>query len=465
MEFYVLGLLFLGISTTAGAINSIVTILKLRAPGMSIDRMPLFLWSSLTMSISVVLAMPALTVALGFLELERRWHFVFFNPALGGTPLLWQHLFWVFGHPWVYIIFLPATGMLSMIIPVFCRRPIIGHTFLAVSTVVTGLIGFGVWVHHMFATGLPQLSMSFFGAASMTISIPSAVTIFAWIATMWHGRVVLATPMLFALAFILQFTIGGITGVMGAAVPFDWQIHDTYFVVGHIHYVIAGSSVFAVFAALYYWFPKMTGRLLSESIGKASFWVMTIGFNLAFFPMHIAGLLGMPRRVYTFQPGLGLESSNLVSTLGAYLFAIGVAITIWNVAQSRFAGVLAGPDPWGASSLEWLASSPPREYNFEHIPLVTSRDPLWDGGLRFGPAYDEGRLTPRTSALDAQLEAVIELPEDNGWTVLIAVTLLVAFVGLLVRLDWLTALGGVATLLCLARWLWPVHDKMLETEV
>jgi cytochrome c oxidase subunit 1/cytochrome c oxidase subunit I+III len=464
MEFYVLGLLFLGVSTTAGAINSIVTILKLRAPGMSIDRMPLFLWSSLTMSISVVLAMPALTVALGFLELERHWHFVFYDPLLGGSPLLWQHLFWVFGHPWVYIIFLPATGMLSMIIPVFCRRPIIGHTFLAVSTVVTGLVGFGVWVHHMFATGLPQISMSFFGAASMTISIPSAVTIFAWIATMWYGRVVLATPMLFALSFILQFTIGGITGVMSAAVPFDRQVHDTYFVVGHIHYVIAGSSVFGVFAALYHWFPKMTGRLLSETIGKASFWLMTIGFNLAFFPMHIAGLLGMPRRVYTFPPGLGLESSNAISTLGAYVFALGVAVTLWNVAQSRVAGALAGPNPWGASSLEWLTTSPPREFNFERMPMVMSRDPLWDGAMMFGPAFDQGRLTPRTSTLDATFEQVIELPEDNGWAVLISVTMLVAVVGLLVRLDWLANVGGGATLLCLACWLWPVRRKVVETE-
>jgi heme/copper-type cytochrome/quinol oxidase subunit 1 len=270
--------------------------------------------------------------------------------------------------------------------------------------------------------------------------------------------------MLFALSFILQFTIGGITGVMSAAVPFDRQVHDTYFVVGHIHYVIAGSSVFGVFAALYHWFPKMTGRLLSETIGKASFWLMTIGFNLAFFPMHIAGLLGMPRRVYTFPPGLGLESSNAISTLGAYVFALGVAVTLWNVAQSRVAGALAGPNPWGASSLEWLTTSPPREFNFERMPMVMSRDPLWDGAMMFGPAFDQGRLTPRTSTLDATFEQVIELPEDNGWAVLISVTMLVAVVGLLVRLDWLAIVGGGATLLCLACWLWPVRRKVVETE-
>jgi cytochrome c oxidase subunit 1/cytochrome c oxidase subunit I+III len=464
MEFYVLGLLFLGIATSAGAVNSIVTILKLRAPGMSIDRMPLFMWSSLTMSVAVLFAMPALTAALAFLELERHWHFVFFDPRYGGSPMLWQHLFWIFGHPWVYIVFLPATGMLSMIIPVFARRPMVGHTFVALATVTTGLVGFGVWVHHMFATGLPQLSMSFFGAASMTISIPSAVQIFAWIATIWYGRVVFATPMLFALAFIVQFTIGGMSGVMSAAVPFDWQVHDSYFVVGHIHYVLAGSSLFGVFAALYYWFPKMTGRLLSERIGRVSFWLMLVGFNLAFFPMHIAGLLGMPRRVYTFQPGLGLETVNLLSTIGALVFAVGVLVTVWNALQSRVAGDVAGPDPWKANTLEWLASSPPEHFNFPRIPIVKSRNPLWDGGLELGPSYDEGRLAPRTSALDAHLEEVIEMPEDNSWTLIISLAMLAGFVGLLVRLDWLAVAGGVVTLLCLARWLWPTHRKVLETE-
>ncbi|HXD47491.1 MAG TPA: cbb3-type cytochrome c oxidase subunit I, partial [Gemmatimonadaceae bacterium] len=324
IDYYAIGLIFLGIATTAGSINSVVTILKLRAPGMSIDRMPLFLWSSLTISVAVIFAMPPLTVGLGFLELERQWHFVFFDPSRGGSPLLWQHLFWVFGHPWVYIVFLPATGMLSMVIPTFCRRPMIGHTFVALATVVTGLVGFGVWVHHMFATGLPQLSISFFSAASMTVSIPSAITIFAWLATMWHGRVVLATPMLFAIAFIVQFVIGGISGVMTAAVPFDWQVTDTYFVVAHIHYVLAGGTLFGVMAAIYYWYPKMYGRMLSESIGKASFWLMFVGFNVGFFPMHLSGLLGMPRRVYTYSASSGLGPLNMLSTIGVYVFAVGL---------------------------------------------------------------------------------------------------------------------------------------------
>jgi cytochrome c oxidase subunit 1/cytochrome c oxidase subunit I+III len=464
IDFYALGLLFLGISTTVGAVNVIVTILKMRAPGMSIARMPLMMWSSLTMSASVVFAMPALTAALGMLELERHWNFVFFQSQYGGTPLLWQHLFWIFGHPWVYIVFLPATGMLSMVIPTFSRRPMVGHSFIALATVATGLVGFGVWVHHMFATGLPQLSMSFFSAASMTVSIPSAIQIVAWITTMFFGRVVFKTPMLFAIAFIVQFVIGGISGVMTAAVPFDWQVTDTYFVVAHIHYVLAGGTVFGVLAAVYYWYPKMFGRMLSERLGQLSFWTMFVGFNVGFFPMHISGMLGMLRRVYTYQPGLGLELWNLLSTIGAYIFAIGLAMTLWNVIQSRFAGEIAGPNPWGAATLEWLAASPPEHYNFGNVPVVTSREPLWDGGVLAGPAFDEGRLSPRTSVLDAQLENVVELPNDNVWTVIMSLALLGTFSGLLVRWNLFAAICGAIAFLSCARWMWPLQSKVMETE-
>jgi cytochrome c oxidase subunit 1/cytochrome c oxidase subunit I+III len=465
IDFYGLGLLFLGISTTVGAINAIVTIAKLRAPGMSIDRMPLFLWSSLTTSVSVVFAMPALSAALIFLELERHWHFVFFDARFGGSPLLWQHLFWVFGHPWVYIVFLPATGMLAMVIPTFSRRPMVGHTFVALSTVITGLVGFGVWVHHMFATGLPQLSMSFFGAASILVSIPSAVQIFAWLATMYHGRVVFTTAMLFALGFIAQFVIGGISGVMTAAVPFDWQVTDTYFIVAHIHYVLAGGTLFGVFAAIYYWYPKMFGRMLGERLGKLSFWLMFVGFNVAFFPMHVSGLLGMPRRVYTYAAGTGLDTMNLLSTIGSYIFAVGVVVTLWNVIQSRVRGRAAGANPWGAGTLEWLAESPPEDYNFAYMPVVSGRDPLWTTGVTPGPAFDEGRLTPRTSTLDADLETAIELPHENYWAVATAVTLLLTFSALLIRSYWLFGLGLAATLAGAARWMWPLTTKVAETEV
>jgi cytochrome c oxidase subunit 1/cytochrome c oxidase subunit I+III len=464
IDFYTLGLLFLGIATTAGAFNSIVSILKLRAPGLSIDRMPLFLWSSLSTSVAVVFSMPALTVGLGFLELERHWNFVFFNPARGGSPLLWQHLFWVFGHPWVYIVFLPAMGMLSMIVPTFCRRPMIGHVYVALATVVTVLVGFGVWVHHMFATGLPQLSLSFFGAASMTVAIPSAVTIFAWLATMWHGRVVFATPMLFACAFIVQFLIGGISGVMTAAVPFDWQATDTYFVVAHIHYVLAGGTLFGVLAGVYYWAPKFYGRMLDERLGRASFWLLFIGFNVAFFPMHVAGLLGMPRRVYTYSAASGLMPENLTSTIGAYLFALGLLATLWNVVRSRRHGAPAGANPWGASTLEWLATSPPEHYNFAHIPVVHSREPLWDGGVTLGPAYDTARLTPRTSSLDADLETTIEMPTENLWSVVICLTLLGAAGGVLVRWSVFASICAALTLWCMARWMWPTTRRVLETD-
>jgi cytochrome c oxidase subunit 1/cytochrome c oxidase subunit I+III len=464
IDFYTLGLIFLGISTTAGACNSIVTILKLRAPGMSIDKMPLFLWSSLTVSVSVVFAMPPLTAALGLLELERHWHFVFFDPSRGGSPMLWQHLFWVFGHPWVYIVFLPATGMLSMIVPTFCRRPMVGHELVALSTVITGLVGFGVWVHHMFATGMSQLSMSFFAAASMTVSIPSAVTIFAWLATMWHGRVVLATPMLFALGFIVQFTIGGISGVMTAAVPFDWQVTDTYFVVAHIHYVLAGGSVFGLFAALYYWAPKMYGWRLDERIGKASFWLMFVGFNVAFFPMHIAGLLGMPRRIYTYSDSMGVSGANMLSTIGSYVFAAGVLVTAWNLVRSRMASVPAGDNPWNAATLEWLTTSPPEHFNFAHLPSVTSATPLWDDGYTVGPPLDEARLTTVTSAVDGHRQRPVELPAEGLWSVVIAFAMLLAFGALLLRSYLWTAVGAAATLACVARWFWPTTKRLAGTD-
>jgi cytochrome c oxidase subunit 1/cytochrome c oxidase subunit I+III len=465
IDFYALGLIFLGISTTAGAVNSVVTICKLRAPGMTLGRMPLFLWSSLTMSASVIFAMPALTLALVFLELSRRWHFPVFDPTYGGTPFLWQHLFWIFGHPWVYIVFLPAMGMLSMIIPVFSRRAMIGHNLVALATVATGILGFGVWAHHMFATGIPRLSLDFFGGASMLISIPSALQIIAWMVTMFYGRVVMRTPMWFAVGFIIQFLIGGITGVMTAIVPIDWQVHDTYFVVGHLHYVLAGGSVFALFAAIYYWFPKMTGHLLRESLGQVSFWVMFVGFNLTFFPMHIAGFDGMPRRVYTYESGMGLETPNLLSTVGALIFVIGVLLTLWNIVRSRRGGVPAGHNPWSAASLEWSVSSPPESYNFVHIPLVSAREPLWDNGWREGPAYDTARLTPRTSVVEAELEQVIELPEQNLWTLVLPVGLLILFAGLLMQWYVTIAVGLVVTFGSMARWAWPPSRRLAETEV
>ena len=465
IDFYALGLLYLGVSTTVGAINLIVTILKMRAPGMSLRRMPLLLWSSLTTSVSIVFALPALTVAVVLLELDRQWQFAFFDPARGGSPLLWQHLFWIFGHPWVYIVFLPATGMLSMIVPVFSRRPIVGHDFVAVATVFTGVVGFGVWMHHMFAVGLPSVSLDFFSGASMLVSLPSAVQVFAWLATIWFGRAVLKPPMLFALGFILHLVIGGITGVMTAVVPFDWQAHDTYFVVAHLHYVLAGGSLFGLFAAVYYWFPKMRGHLLDERLGRISFWIMLVGFNLTFLPMHIAGMVGMARRVYTYVPGLGLEWPNLLATIGAGIFVLGILVTLGNMIWSWNAGPVAGPDPWGANSLEWATESPPEDYNFARIPVVTSRDPLWDGGVGAGPVLDQGRWTPLSSVVESRLQRAIEMPESSAWTLVMALALLACVSGVLFRFYWIAIAGVAVTLLSMARWMWWREPLALADEL
>src|SRR3954447_5118240 len=322
IDYYNLGLLFLTISSTAGAINFIVTIFKLRAPGMSLNRIPLFCWGILAQSFSLVLALPALSTANIFLELERRFGFHFFDRPRGGDALLWQHLFWIFGHPDVYIIFLPAVGIVSTIVPVFARRPLVAPDLVALATLATAFLGFGVWVHHMFAVGLPQVSMTFFAAASMVIVIPSGIQIFAWLATIIRGEPVLRTPFLFVVGFIVVFVIGGLSGVMFAVIPFDQQVTDSYFVVAHFHYVLFGGAVFPILAAIHYWLPKITGRMLDERAGVASFWTIFLGFNLTFFPMHIVGLLGMPRRVYTYPTGLGWETLNLISSLGAVVLAV-----------------------------------------------------------------------------------------------------------------------------------------------
>ncbi|MGE5594798.1 MAG: cbb3-type cytochrome c oxidase subunit I, partial [Hyphomicrobiales bacterium] len=329
IDFWSLGIIFLTISSTAGALNFIVTIFKMRAPGMSINRMPIFAWSVLGTSFALIFALPPLTAANILLEMDRQFGTWFFDSSRGGNALLWQHLFWFFGHPDVYIIFLPAVGMVSMIIPVFVRHSLIGYTFIALAMVTTAFISFGVWVHHMFATGLPVISLSFFSAASMLIAIPSGVQIFAWLSTVFAGhQIVWKTPLLFMLGFIFLFVMGGLSGVMFAVIPFDWQVTDTYFVVAHFHYVLLGGAVFPIFGAFFYWLPKMSGRMLSERWGHVSFWLMFIGFNLTFFPMHIVGLLGMPRRVYTYPSGLGWDSWNLIATIGAYVLAAGVLVFI-----------------------------------------------------------------------------------------------------------------------------------------
>jgi cytochrome c oxidase subunit I len=464
MDFFALALLFLTISTTAGAINFITTILRLRAPGMAISRMPLFFYSTLTISVSIVLSLPALTAALVFLELDRQWGTHFYDTARGGSAMLWQQLFWFFGHPWVYIIFLPATGMISMLLPVFSRRPIVGYTWVALATVLTGAVGFGVWVHHMFATGMTQMSMSFFSAASMTISIFSAVQVFAWVATIWQGRPVLTTSMLFAVGFLLVFVIGGLNGIITAVIPYDWQLTDTYFVVSHLHYVLVGANVFPVFAAFYYWLPKITGRLMDERLGKWSFWVMFVGFNLVFFPMQILGLLGMPRRIYTYPAVTGWGRLNMLETLGTYVLTVGILISVWNFLTSLGRGVLAGKNPWNADTLEWEAASPPAVYGSEHVPVVTTRHPLWDefdeeDDPDEDRVFDEGRVTVVTSALDAIPMSVAKMPDDTLTPFLMAVAMTVLFAALLLKAMGLALTATIACLIVAAAWLWPEPER------
>jgi heme/copper-type cytochrome/quinol oxidase subunit 1 len=387
----------------------------------------------------------------------------FFDFALGGQPLLWQHLFWIFGHPWVYVVVLPAMGIVSDIIPVFSRRPLVGYSMVAFATVATGMLGFGVWMHHMFATGLPPMGAAFFGASSLIISIPSAVAVFAWIATIWAGRPVFTTAFLFTAGFVLLFTIGGVSGVMTAAVPLDWQLTDTYFVVAHLHYVLIGINVFPVVAGLYFWMPKMTGRLLNERLGKWNFWTMFIGFNLGFFPMHIAGMLGMPRRIYTYADGLGWNTVNLITTIGAFVFAFGVLLLLINVWWSLRKGEVSGPNPWGAYSLEWAMPSPPPSYNFLVIPGVVTRYPLWEeqlgtkerSSIYAGPALDKGRETIGTTPHDADPELIMRMPGDSFAPFLVALTMMIAFYGALFSQWWLGALGTIGVIVFSIQWMWP----------
>ena len=425
-DFYNLGLVFLTIASTVGATNFIVTIFKLRAPGMSLNRMPLFAWAILGTSFSLLFALPALTAANVMLELERKLGFHFFDVAKGGDPQLWQHLFWIFGHPDVYIILLPALGIVGQIIPTFAGRPMVAQSWVALATMATAFIGFGVWVHHMFATGLPQLTLIYFAAASMVIVIPSGIQIFCWCATLITGRPRLATPLLFVLGFIVTFVLGGLTGIMFAAIPFDQQATDPYFVVAHFHYTLVGGAVFPAFAAIHYWFPKVTGRMYSERVGQASFWLFFVGFNLTFFPMHIAGLLGMPRRVYTYPHGLGWDPYNMAATIGSFLLAASILIVVVNLVRSRRRGALAGPDPWGANTLEWATSSPPPEYNYERIPVVRSADPNWERNGE-GPVLDQGHETPATTVLDADFDEVLEMPPETAWPFVLALSLAAVF--------------------------------------
>jgi cytochrome c oxidase subunit I len=377
-DFWILGVLMLGISSIAGSVNFVVTILKLRAPGMSINRMPIFAWMTLVTSFLLLFALPSLTTASVLLLLDRHLGTHFYQYASGGDPLLWQHLFWSFGHPEVYILILPAFGIISEVLPVFSRKPLFGYTFVAWSGVAIGFLSFTVWAHHMFAVGLPPLAQAFFATSTTLIAIPTAVKIFNWLGTVYGGKLKFDVPMLFALGFVAMFLIGGLNGVALAIVPVDYQLTDTYFVVAHIHYVLFGGSAFAIFAGVFYWFPKMTGKMLNATLGKIQFWLFLIGVNLTFFPMHLLGLFGMPRRQWTYAGNLGWNDLNLMASIGALIIGIGVMVFLYNFFTSLKSGQPAGSDPWDAFTLEWDTTSPPKKYNFLTIPVVRSRRPFFD---------------------------------------------------------------------------------------
>ena len=378
IDVWVIGLQILGVSSLAAGFNFITTIINMRAPGMNLMRMPMFTWASFVTQFLIVLAFPVITVALVFLVFDRFFGTNFYTTSAGADPLLWQHLFWIFGHPEVYILVLPAFGLVSEVLPTFSRKPIFGYPVMVYSLILIGMLGFGVWAHHMFAVGMGPIADSFFGITTMLIAIPTGVKIFNWIFTLWGGQIRFTTAACFGIGLIAMFTIGGISGVMHSSPPADLQQTDTYFVVAHFHYVLFGGSLMGLFAGIYYYFPKFTGHMLDEKLGQWHFWLNLIGSNLTFFPMHFSGLNGMPRRIYTYDGGQGWDLYNLESTIGAYIVGISVLIFAYNILKSARSGTRAGNDPWGAPTLEWSIPSPPPVYNFAKIPTVTSRYPLWD---------------------------------------------------------------------------------------
>jgi cytochrome c oxidase subunit I+III len=463
IDLYTTMITFIEVAALVAAVELIVTILKQRAPGMSLNRMPVFVWSMLVTSLMIVFAMPAVMVASIQLALDRTVGTHFFNVSQGGEPLLWQHLFWFFGHPEVYIILIPALGFVSSIVVTFSRRPLFGYPAVVFSMVSIGLLSFGLWVHHMYTTGIPELGASFFTAASVMVAIPSGVQIFCWIATLWGGKPVVRTPLLFVIGFVVIFVIGGISGVMVAAVPFDEQVHDTYFVVAHFHYVLIGGMVFPLFGAFYYWFPKVMGRMLSERLGRWNFWLFFVGFNVAFFPQHNLGFMGMPRRVYTYLDGMGWGTLNMVSTIGAFTVAASVAVFLVNVARAMSRPADAPDDPWGADTLEWALHSPPPVYNFHHIPVVEGRWGLWERepGAPIPVVVgerDDRREVLVTTVIEARPQKIAVLPGPSIWPFLTAVSTAIAFLGVMWS-TWWVPVGGMLTFVCIVAWQWPRREE------
>lgn len=467
MDFWALGLSLVELAGIVAAVEIIVTILKFRAPGMSLGRMPIFAWTMLAVGVMSLFAFTTLLVATLLLELDRTAGTQFFNRDRGGTNLLWQHLFWFFGHPEVYIIFLPATGIVSTIVGTYARR-LLGYAMITVAVLVTAFVSFGLWAHHMYTTGLPELSLGFFAAASLMIALASGAQVFAWIASLWGRRPALEPPMMFILGFLVIFVMGGMTGVMIAIVPFDWQVHDTFFIVAHFHYVLIGGAVFPLMGGLYYWIPKITGRMLNPLLGHISFWFAFIGFHATFFPMHIMGLFGMPRRIYTYPESLGLNEHNLLATVGAFVLGLAFFVFLFDLLVSLLVGERAGENPWGGDTLEWSISSPPPSYMFLAPPVVRSRHPCWDRE----PRGSEGELAERashilwgqpaewrgnliTEAVNATPQGIQFLPGPSYHPLLVALGLLVALLSVLTKLYLVALVGAAFAIGILASWLWP----------
>jgi len=460
-DFWLLGIGFIEISAIAGAIELVVGILRTRPPGMTLDRMPIYAWAMLMIAVMIIFGFPPVIVGTLLLELERAFQWPFFIAEQGGDPLLWQHLFWLFGHPEVYIIFLPAAGMVSMMLPTLAQTPLVGYRWIVLAILGTTALSFGLWAHHMFATGMPHASSAYFSAASMAVSIPTAIQVFAWIVTLYRGSLQFRVSTWFLLGFFFIFVLGGLTGVMVAVIPFDWQVHDTYFVVAHFHYVLIGGMVFPLMAALYYWAPTVSGKPLSERLGRWAFWLMFIGFNLAFFPMHISGLLGMPRRVYTYAGGLGWEWWNLLSTAGAYVLASGFAVVALDlVLHLRIVGKVR-VNPWNAGTLEWL---PLDNFAARSIPRISSRDPLWDNpslgdeveeGRHYLPGTATGqRETLVTSPVEARPEYLMVMPSASWYPILAGAGTALFFLMLTLKQALPAIVLALFTIITVLRWAW-----------
>ena len=441
-----------------------MTIFKSRAPGMSFNRMPLFCFAFLAAAGGLLVALPLLSADAILLFLDRNVGTHFFDVSAGGSVFLWQHLFWMFGHPEVYILIVPAFGIATEIIPAFTQRRVTAFPLVAIAELLVVFIGFGVWAHHMYATGIPTITAVFFAAATAMVVIPSTIQVFAWCMTMILGTARFRTPLLFIAGFIFMFVMGGLTGIMFVAIPFDQQVTDTYFIVAHFHYIIFGAAVFPIFGGMYYWFPKVTGKLYYELPGQISFWTIFVGTNLLFFPMHILGLLGMTRREYTYPSGLGWESYNAIETVGSYITTVGILLLIGNLVWSYFRGAPAGPDPWHGATLEWTTSSPPPPYNYAVIPTVRSAYPNWDDADR---AEDRGRLgagvlvlqegheQPATSPVDANFDEIVEMPHDSPWPALLGLSLLLVFGALVLQKFGVAAILSIGCVLALFGW----HSK------